>query len=108
MKLKSIISSSVFRDGTWTNLQVSGSESWRLVAWSWAHKETGEKRLVVVNYSTELAGGSVVVPDVSGSGTVTINELISGATYSRNAEEMRSTGLNVVINAYSGQIFSYY
>lgn len=108
LKLKNILSSPVFRDGTWTNLQVSGGDSWRLVAWSWANKETGEKRLVVVNYSDVLAGGSVKVSDVSGSGTVKITELLSGVTYDRNAEEMRSTGLNVVINQYSGQIFSYY
>lgn len=106
-KLQSIISSSVFREGTWTNLQVSGNDAWRLVAWSWAHKTTGEKRLVVVNFSEVSAGGSVVVSDVSGSGSVTINELINDVSYVRNAEEMRSTGLNVVINQYSGQIFSY-
>lgn len=106
-KLASILASPAFRDGTWTNLQATGPDAWRLVAWSWAHKDSGEKRLVVVDFSEVAAGGAVVVPDVSGSGTVTITELMSGTQYQRSAEEMRSSGLYVILDKFSGQIFSY-
>jgi hypothetical protein len=104
-KLFPIVSDNVFKNGSWTNLGLSGDDSWRLMAWRWS--SSNKKVLVVVNYSEVTAGGNVVVSDVSGSGTVTIKELLSGASYERNASEMKSSGLTVIVDAWSAQIFSY-
>jgi len=102
-----IMSSNVMRDGTWARVSLSGDESWKFVAWSYTLSSEKEARLVVVNYGAEKSSCQVIVPDVVGSGNVAITELLSGITYQRSAPEMRSTGLTVIIDAHSAQIFTY-
>ena len=102
-----IINDETFKNGDWTNLAVTGNDAWRLMAWKWSNSSTGEKRLVVVDFSEVKAGGNVIIPDISGSGDVVIKELLSGTEYTRKAEEMRSSGLTVVIDPWYAQIFSY-
>jgi hypothetical protein len=104
-RLLPILNQPVFRDGAYTYLTLKGDDSWRLMGWRWSG--SNQKRLVVVNFSDVRAGCQVVVSDVAGSGTITIAELLSGEKYDRSADEMRGTGLTVVIDAWSAQIFSY-
>lgn len=100
-----VLNQDVFRNGNWVYLTLSGGDAWRLMGWRWSY--SNQKRLVVVNFSEVRAGGQVVVSDVSGSGTVTITELLTGAKFDRSAPEMRSSGLFVVVDPWSAQIFSY-
>jgi len=102
-----IMKDSVMRDGTWSRISVSGDESWKFVAWSYTKSGENQARLVVVNYGAERSSCRVIVPNVVGSGDVPITELFSNIVYQRSAPEMRSTGLNVIIDAYSAQIFKY-
>jgi len=103
--LTSILKEDVFRNGNFANVQINGDEAWHFMGWKWTSGST--KRLVVINDSAEKAYAQVIVPDVSGSGNVVIEELFSKIKYTRSAPEMRSSGLGVVVNAYSAQIFSY-
>eukprot|EP01106_Pelomyxa_sp_JSP_P005480 TRINITY_DN1868_c0_g1_i2.p1 TRINITY_DN1868_c0_g1~~TRINITY_DN1868_c0_g1_i2.p1 ORF type:complete len:375 (+),score=96.90 TRINITY_DN1868_c0_g1_i2:141-1265(+) len=106
-KLNGIVKDTAFTSGTWNYAVVNGtSDCWRLMAWRWNYNNSA-KRLVVINYSDTQGSGYVVVPDVTGSSTVTITELFSGTQYSRSAPDMRSTGLNVIIPCWSAQIFQY-
>eukprot|EP00727_Mastigamoeba_balamuthi_P007128 m51a1_g3035 putative alpha-amylase family protein (507) ;mRNA; r:912582-914496 len=104
-KLSAILSSPAFRDGKFTYVGAFGNDSWRMLAWRWSLGD--DKRMVVINYSDQKAGGSVVLSDVQGSGDVVIEELWSGTQYTRRAEDMRSTGLFVIVDAWSAQIFAY-
>lgn len=116
-KFMQILSASdVFKRGNWTLLSAAGGQANDLFAWSWSYRDpksmTLEKRLCVVNYSGDSpAGGIVVVPDAvaaGGSGDqLTITELFSGQSYQRSAGAMRTTGLTVVVDAWSAQIFQY-
>lgn len=100
-----IINSDVIKYGEWTYLNVGGAGSWRLMAWKWVYGS--EKYLVVLNFSDEQAYGTVVLSDLSGSGSVQLKELLTGAVYDRDAEEIRTRGLGVVLYSFQGQIFKY-
>ncbi|KAH3756646.1 alpha amylase, catalytic subfamily protein [Pelomyxa schiedti] len=108
--LNSIISDVSFTSGTWNYCTVSNSgDSWRLMAWRWNYANSS-KRLVVVNFSDASGSGYIVIPDVvsdTGSDTVTITELWTNTKYSRSVSEMKSSGLFVVVDAWSSQIFQY-
>jgi len=103
--LTSILKDDVFRNGDFADLQITGDEAWHFMAWKWT--KGSEKRAVIINNSAEKAFARVIIPDVNGSGDVQVTELFSKITYTRNAPEMRSDGLAVVIDAYSAQIFTY-
>jgi len=69
-----------------------------------------DKRLVVVNFSASSASGSVVVPNAAsrgGSDTITVTDLLSEQAWQRSAEQMRTSGLFVVVDAWYAQIFAY-
>lgn len=83
---------------------MNGNDAWRFLAWRVTNGN--EKILVVVNYSDAKSGASVVVSDAS-SGQLTIVELMSNQSYSRSGDEMRSSGLGVVIDAWNAQVFKY-
>jgi len=106
-KLMQVTSRDVFLNGTWNYLNVVGSESsWRLVAWRWCLGS--EKRVCVVNYSHDKGSGRVVLDVESGSDdTIQITELLSDKSYARSANELRTVGLMVVLEAWDAQIFSY-
>ena len=54
------------------------------------------------------SGGRVVCPDVpQKEGTVKVRELIDHVVYERDAEELASTGLKLVLSPYQVQIFEY-
>ena len=106
-KLIPIIQDETFKNGEWTNLSITGSDAWRLMAWKWVNNTTGEKRLIVVDFSEVKAGGNVVLSDVSGSGSIKIKELLSDTEYERDADALRSSGLGVIIDPWSAQIFQY-
>jgi len=102
-----IMSSEVMRQGTWYRVTLNGDEAWKFVAWRYSLSSDKQARVIVINYGAEKASCQVVVPDVVGSGDVSITELFSGIVYQRSAPEMRSSGLTVVIDPHTAQIFSY-
>ncbi|MCQ2817026.1 MAG: alpha-amylase family glycosyl hydrolase, partial [archaeon] len=101
-----IFTDEIFKNGEWTYLNVLGDSAWRLMAWSWVGP-SGNKRLVALNFSQEQAGGNIVLSDLRGSGQVTLKELFSGVEYIRSADEIRDTGLVVVLESMQAQIFTY-
>eukprot|EP01117_Protostelium_nocturnum_P007897 TRINITY_DN2819_c0_g1_i1.p1 TRINITY_DN2819_c0_g1~~TRINITY_DN2819_c0_g1_i1.p1 ORF type:complete len:544 (-),score=179.60 TRINITY_DN2819_c0_g1_i1:15-1646(-) len=110
-KLWNITNNDVFNKGDWTYLNVQADNSntaWRLVAYRWQYKN--QKRLVIVNYSDTQGSGTIVVSNAQGSNggdSLTITDLVSGATYPRSASEMKTKGLQVVVNSWWAQIFEY-
>jgi hypothetical protein len=94
-------------NSTWTYRPFLSGASGTLIAWTWSNN--GTKHLCVTNYGNEKAGGSVVLPDVSGSGDIQIKDLLSGQSWTRSADDMRnpSKGLTVVIDSYDSQIIDY-
>eukprot|EP00727_Mastigamoeba_balamuthi_P007160 m51a1_g3064 putative alpha-amylase family protein (521) ;mRNA; r:1006465-1012739 len=104
-KFTRIMISPAFRDGKWTYVGAFGNDSPRMLAWRWS--SGSDKRIVVINFSDQKAAGNVVLSDVQGSGNVVIEEVWSGVKYTRNADDMRTTGLSVVVDAWSAQIFAY-
>jgi len=102
-----IISSNIMRYGDWSRCSVTGDEAYKFVSWSYTYCGITDAYLVVVNYGAEKSSCNVIVPNVDGDGDVSLTELFSGAVYKRSAPTMRDTGLTVVIDAYSAQIFTY-
>jgi len=101
---------SSFRNGTWELLPVSQQQGGApLMAWKWVNEE--EKILCVLNFSPNDASGAIVLSDASsqnGSDMIPITELLTGTVYNRSVSQMRSTGLEVVVNSWFAQIFLYY
>jgi len=101
-----MVGSSPFKNGSFEILYpTNDSSSWRLLAWKWV--DGNEKRLVVVNYSDAYGSGAVKLSDCSGSGSITVTELFTKTDYTRDADEIRNTGLFVVLKPWEYQIFSY-
>ncbi|KAL0236855.1 hypothetical protein PCE1_000252 [Barthelona sp. PCE] len=92
----------------WTWIPTSNNN---VVAWVWSSKVTKKNVLVVVNYSgNDNQWESIKLdykPDHAGGAAVEFKELISGTTYSRNIDDLRSTGLHVGLSKWTGQIFEF-
>eukprot|EP01027_Heterolobosea_sp_BB2_P008076 GEZU01011991.1.p1 GENE.GEZU01011991.1~~GEZU01011991.1.p1 ORF type:complete len:549 (-),score=165.91 GEZU01011991.1:326-1972(-) len=108
--LMNITTADVFNYGTWTYLNVGGSDqAWTLLAWMWRYND--EKRLCVINYSTEVGSGAIVLPNAepgpNGQDMIPVTDLMTNTVYMRSAQTMRTTGLFVVIQPWTAQIFEY-
>eukprot|EP01132_Coremiostelium_polycephalum_P005236 gene5236-6517_t len=108
--LTSIVSDPVFKYGDFQYLNVGGSDSsWPLIAYKWNYQ--GEKRLCVLDFSDTEGSGYIVLDDAEagpdGNDTIPVTDLLSGTTYYRSAQELRTQGLYVIINTWYGQIFKY-
>ena len=106
-KFLPIVNQEIFRNGDYTVIYPEGDSNWRLICITWKNNDTGEKLLVVVNYTDASGWGLVKLSDISGSGSIQLKELLSGEVYERNRDEIRSNGLYVGVDAYSSQIFAY-
>ena len=60
----------------------------------------------MINFTDAKGYASVVVPD-AGSGNITIKEMMSEVNYTRNADEMKNSGLVVGVDAWNTQVFKY-
>jgi len=104
----SIINAPVFKLGQWQYMNVQGNNT-PLIAFHWSYNN--DRRLCVINFSNQQQGwGTIVLPDaqpVNGNDTIPITDLLSGTVYERSASELRTTGLNVGVNSWYGQIFQY-
>eukprot|EP01101_Sappina_pedata_P009372 TRINITY_DN544_c0_g2_i1.p1 TRINITY_DN544_c0_g2~~TRINITY_DN544_c0_g2_i1.p1 ORF type:complete len:532 (+),score=136.62 TRINITY_DN544_c0_g2_i1:127-1596(+) len=100
---------SAFRWGTWQYRDVNNnSPNGALLAWTWS--DNTEKILCVINFTPNQGSGSIVLPDaspVNGNDTIPVTDLLSGTTWYRSAQEMKTSGLGVVINSWYAQILKY-
>mmetsp|Transcript_18335 Transcript_18335/g.20381 ORF Transcript_18335/g.20381 Transcript_18335/m.20381 type:complete len:496 (+) Transcript_18335:6-1493(+) len=108
--LLKILNTPVFKCGEWSYVKLSGYDStWRLIGWTWRLGHT--KRLCVMNYTDTPGSGIAVLPNTAndryGNDEITVTELLTGVQYKRSANAMRTTGLHVIIQPWSGQIFQY-
>ncbi|KAJ6231317.1 alpha amylase [Anaeramoeba flamelloides] len=110
-KFQNILESDVFKKGTWILINDCSNKN-QLITYRWYYKKSDgsiEKRLVALNFSDSQADGNVVVSDAyaQSGDNIVITELFTGKQYTRSASQMRSTGLNVIIESWVAQIFSY-
>lgn len=78
------------------------------MAWKWTQDDS--KVLCVINYSDTQGSGAVVLSDaqpLNGNNTIPVTELFSGNVYYRNVNDLKSTGLFAIVDAWSAQIFKY-
>lgn len=107
-KLLKAIDNPVFRDGEWRLCECSGWPDNRsfqnLVAWSWS--EGSEEYLIVVNLSERSAQARVSVQSAEkGSGPLLFNDVLSGAKYEREGEEVARSGIYVDLPAWGYHFF---
>ena len=102
-KLLPKLGDAVWHDGQWTMKTVEGSDAWKMLAWTWELNNQGV--LVVISFSDSSASGQIKlnVP----SGTITFTDILTGTAYPRDGNEVKNTGLWVVIGAWNAQIFYY-
>jgi glycosidase len=107
-KLLQAVNRPIFREGQWSLCERTGwpdNESFQnLVAWSWV--KDADRYLIVVNLSDSSVQARVRVPwtDASG-GTWNLIDVLSGANYERDGDEMQSQGLYVELEPWNGHFF---
>jgi hypothetical protein len=88
------------RDGSWSPIAVDGWPDNRscdaLVAWCWSGAD--HDHLVVVNLSDDRADGLARLPPVSGDGSLTLTDLLSGAAFERDRADIGREGLYVALD----------
>jgi hypothetical protein len=90
--------------GTFTIMTCNGGSN--VLTWRWVKGD--EHVLFCVNFGESQQFGSIICDDApTSSETIPVVELMSGTTYYRNPAEMRTTGLNVILDAYQVQVFKY-
>lgn len=102
-KLFKILDMDALKTGTFTQLTCSGSNTIP----TWRYVKGNVHVLIVANFNENQSGGNIVLNDAPGSGEIDVKELISGVTYKRDAETLRSSGLTVVLSQYQVQVFQY-
>lgn len=107
-RLLAAIDKPVFRDGQWSLCERTGwpgdATFQNLVAWNWLKDD--ERYLIAVNLSGSPARGRIKVPWAdSGSREWHLLDAISGTTYERNGDEMRSPGLYVDLDQWNYHFF---
>jgi hypothetical protein len=107
-KLLGAIDKSVFRDGQWSLCERTGwSDNMtcqNLVAWSWLKDD--DRYLIIVNLSDQPAQSQVKVPWTDVVGEWRLSDAISGATYERDGDAMRSPGLYVELGPWKYNLFN--
>jgi len=103
-KLLAAINTETLRGGEWRLCERSGwpdnQTFLNLVAWCW--KSAGERYLVVVNLSDARSQGRVKVPWGEPKNTsYRLTDLLTGAVYERNGEEMFNSGLYIDLEAWA-------
>ena len=74
------------------------------MSWSWAHGD--ERYLIVVNLSDRPAQGHIHVPWGDAAGTSwKLTDLLSGAFYEQDGDELQSRGLYVSLGRWSYHLF---
>jgi hypothetical protein len=89
------------RRGTW---QLAPIEGWpdnqsreRLLAWTW--EQPGRRHVVVVNLSDARADGMVRLPWTDLDGPCTLVDLLSGAVFERDGDQIVNDGLYVALDS---------
>ena len=101
----------VYHDGTWQLCEplpawdLNASHR-HLIAYTWRHGEA--RRLVVINYSAASAQGRIQLPALELAGrTWTLTDVLHGATYERNGDEMTTEGLYIDLKPWSMHVFDF-
>lgn len=106
-KLLDAINRPIFRNGQWSLCERTGwpdnSSFQNIVAWSWRHG--AERYLLAVNLSDRPAQARVPVPWAEGGSRQILVEVLSGATYERDGDEMLWPGLYVELGAWDYHFF---
>jgi hypothetical protein len=107
-KLLRTVNSDVFRSGQWSLCERTGwpdNASYQsLVAWNWVKDEN--RYLIVVNLSDHTAQAQVRVPwpEIGGE-SLHLVDMLSGASYERAGDEMKGSGLYVVLGPCNYHLF---
>ena len=102
------INSPVFREGQWSLCERTGwpdnASYQNLVAWSW--RKGDHRYLIVINDSDRTAQSRVQIPweDVRGN-PWRLSDVLSGAIYDRDGDEMHSPGLYVELGPWDCSFF---
>jgi hypothetical protein len=108
LKLMQAVNHPVFRGGEWRLCERTGwadnASCQNLVAWCWLKDE--ERYVIVVNLSDWPSQGEVRVPwaDVANR-RWRLTDLLSGATYERDGNQMLSSGLYVDLRPWDYHLF---
>lgn len=106
--LLGIINNPVFREGQWSLCEHSGwpdnASYQNLVAWSW--RKGDHRYLIITNHSDSTAQSRVQIPweDLRGE-RWRLSDVLSGATYDRDGDEMHSPGLYVELRPWDCSFF---
>ncbi|OHT13427.1 Alpha amylase, catalytic domain containing protein [Tritrichomonas foetus] len=102
-KLFQVLKLECMTQGEFTQLNVDGSNS--IAAWKYSYGD--EHVLVAVNFADNQAGGWIKISDAPQGSNIPVLEMISGETYYRDGNELRNSGIFVLLNQYQVQIFKY-
>jgi glycosidase len=98
----------VFREGQWSLCERTGwpdnASFQNLVAWNWV--KDADRYLIVVNLSDSSAQARVRVPWIDATGGKwDLIDVLSGANFERDGDELQSQGLYVELGPWNGHFF---
>jgi hypothetical protein len=108
LKLMQAVNHPVFRGGEWRLCERTGwadnASFQNLVAWCWLKDE--ERYVIVVNLSDWPSQGEVLIPwtDLAGK-SWQLTDVLSGASYERDGNQMLAPGLYVDLKPWSYHLF---
>ncbi len=105
-----IIKAGIFKNGDWQLIHVfpagEGDQTFEnMLAWLW--ELNGEKRLIVVNYSSVTSYCRIKLNVESYPHKITFEDLINDKFYMRNKEEVTEPGLYIKLDGYKFHIFKF-
>ncbi len=109
-KFLKITSAEIFKNGEWTQLtpESAGDDDRffkNILCWQWTCEK--EKRLVVVNFSSETSGARIMLEVSDYSETILFEDLLNNKSYKRKKSEIEKEGLYVKLKSYQSHIFKY-
>jgi hypothetical protein len=107
-KLAEALDRSVFHEGQWTVCERTGwldnASFQNVLAWSWLKDD--ERYLIIVNLSDYSVQSKITVPWADAGGeTWHLTDILSGATFERDGDQMQSPGVHVELGPWHYHFF---
>jgi hypothetical protein len=98
------------KEGAWTLCERTGwpdnSSYLNLIGWSWS--KGNDHHVIIVNLSDDRAQGRIRVPfEELGGRTWRMTDVITGATYDRDGNELHDAGLYVDLGAWDFHVLKF-
>ncbi|NOX18220.1 MAG: glycosidase [Chlorobi bacterium] len=109
-KFLKLTSEEIFKNGEWTQLTPESAGDGdrffkNILCWQWTYQN--ERRLIVINFSSETSGARIIIDVADYSETILFDDMLNNKSYKRKKSEIEKHGLYVKLKPYRSHIFKY-